>query len=60
MVYNEGKSTEVAAYVPGTKLGAVTLSGKVYLFQKPLERPTSVYTRVYDGGGWKLGAQVVA
>lgn len=60
MVYNGGKSSEVAAYVPGTKLGAATLSGKVYLFQKPLEHPTSVWTRVHDGGEWKLGAQVVA
>lgn len=59
-VYNNGTSSEVAAYVPGTKLGAVTFGGKVYLFQKPLEHPTSVWTRVYDGGAWKLGAKVVA
>lgn len=59
-VYNDGKSSEVAVFVPGTKLGAVTLRGKVYLIQKPLEHPASVWTRVYDGGAWELGGQVIS
>ncbi|KAJ5320308.1 hypothetical protein N7508_000591 [Penicillium antarcticum] len=59
MVYNDGSSSEIAAYVPGTKLGAITVGGKVLLFHKPLAHPTSVWTQVYDGSAWKLGSKVV-
>lgn len=49
-VYNDGKSSDVAVYVPGTKLGAVTLNGDINLFQKQLEHPTSIWTLVQDCG----------
>jgi hypothetical protein len=60
MAYTDGTKEEVGLYVPGTKLGAVSFGGKIYLFQKPLEHPASVWTRVYDGKSWKLGTKVVA
>ncbi|KAJ5493634.1 hypothetical protein N7463_009721 [Penicillium fimorum] len=59
MAYNDGQSSEVAPYIPGTKLGAVSFGGKVYLFQKPLRHPTSVWTSVYDGSSWKSGSKVI-
>ncbi|KAJ6119006.1 hypothetical protein N7471_013626 [Penicillium samsonianum] len=39
MTYNNSKSSEVVAYVPGTKLGAIGFGGKVHLFQKPPRAP---------------------
>ncbi|KXG49285.1 uncharacterized protein PGRI_031550 [Penicillium griseofulvum] len=59
MAYTDGTKTKVGLYVPGTKLGAVSFGGKIYLFQKPLDHPASVWTRVYDGNSWKLGSKVV-
>ncbi|KAJ6119112.1 hypothetical protein N7471_013063 [Penicillium samsonianum] len=42
MTYNNSKSSEVVAYVPGTKLGAIGFGRKVHLFQKHLEHPTII------------------
>ncbi|KAA8651600.1 protein kinase ssp1 [Aspergillus tanneri] len=60
--YKDGDPVQVAKYYPGTKLGAITVGHKVYLFHKPMEHPGSVWTRVSDdtdGSSWKLGAKVV-
>ncbi|KAI9038691.1 uncharacterized protein KD926_010531 [Aspergillus affinis] len=59
MCYDHDKSTEVGKYYPGTKIDAITVGKKVLLFHKPLEHPGSVWTRVFDGSEWKMGAQVV-
>lgn len=59
MCYGNDKTAEVCKFYPGTKLDAISVSGKVYLFHKPLEHPGSVWTRVFDGNSWTLGAQVV-
>lgn len=60
MLYNNSKLSEVSKHYSGTMFGAITFNGKVYLFHKPLEHTVEVWTRVYDGNTWKLGARVIA
>ncbi|KAF7155586.1 hypothetical protein CNMCM5623_008128 [Aspergillus felis] len=56
----DGESTQVARYVPGTRLGAATLKNKTFLFFKPLTHPVEIWTHVYDGSSWGIGSKVVA
>ncbi|KAF9638010.1 hypothetical protein BFW01_g8907 [Lasiodiplodia theobromae] len=49
----------VEQYYPGTRLGAVLLGSKVVLFYKPVNPAGSIRTKVYDGGDWKDGGEVV-
>ncbi|KAK1144665.1 hypothetical protein N8T08_004969 [Aspergillus melleus] len=58
--HDKSKSTEVGRYFPGTNLDAITVQTKVYLVHKPLEKRGAVWTRVFDGKEWGMGAQVVA
>jgi len=50
---------EVAKYVPGRRLGAAALGGKVFLFHNALDSTEAISTVVYNGSAWVKGSTVV-